>query len=130
MRTIEDLYCDLRASANRLIKSRSKHTGGSNYMKDRLIIRDMNSVVISESSIAATVTELGKRLGFAEIAEAGIPVFTHYSLVTDNPVGTRYAKARGEWYVISNCPVAVVACGLNDLFDKLNVRLIADVVDR
>lgn len=130
IRTIDELYRDLRKDANRYIRQRAKHTGGSNYMHDLLIIRDKDKTVLSESSIADTMTALGRMLGFATIADAGVRLKTKYKLVTTETNSDSYVKANSSWYVISKTPVVVVAEALNELFDKLNSRLIAYVVDR
>ena len=58
----------LRSRENNLIRSLSKHTGGTNRMHDRLVIRDKdNKVIINESSIFDTLCTLGRLIGFDKI---------------------------------------------------------------
>lgn len=129
MKTLKELYKELRQRANIDINNRGKYTGGSNYMRDRLQIFNENKLYINENSIYETLIRLSKEIPFEEMAK--IQLNDRYFLVTDaeNP-SSKYKAAKGGWWVISNFPVVRVATALNELFDRLENRFIAKITER
>ena len=102
-------------------------------MHNRLIIRDKDKLVINESSIFATLCALGRLVGFDKIESAGVVVRKGrecYKLIRSDDKSHCYTcDVLGRW-VLSNAPVPSVALALNELFDKINERYIASIVDR
>ena len=133
LQTFHDLYVMLRDNENKKINSRAKYTGGSDFMHNRLIIRDKDKLVINESSIFAILCALGRLVGFDKIESAGVVVRKGrecYKLIRSDDKSHCYTcDVPGRW-VLSNAPVPSVALALNELFDKINERYIASIVDR
>lgn len=132
LRTIHELYTALRQEENRKIQSRAKHTGGTNFMRDHLIIRDKGKTVIDESSIFDTLCKIGNIFGFDSIADSNITASKgrdEYYLVKSCSTSDRYKLCHG-WHVLSKIPVVSVALALNEYFELANAKFIASVVDR
>lgn len=133
VKTIDDLYSELRAQQMLHLKARSVYTGGTDYMRNRLIIRDKDKTVIDESSVYNTILVLGRKLGFDAIDAAGVEAKKgrySYRLVCSSTASESYKRHNSGWYVLSNVPVVSAAVALNELFELLNVRYIACVLDR
>lgn len=132
LRSINELYTALRQEENYKIQYRGKHTGGSNYMRDRLIIRDKDKTVIDESSIFDTLCKVGKMVGFGILAESNVKASKgkfNYNLVKSSTMSDCYKRCQG-WHVLADIPVVSVALALNEFFERTDAKLIASVVDR
>lgn len=132
--TINDLYKTLRQQENSSIRQRAhaQHTGGTNYMYYRLIIRDKDKTIIDESSIFDTLCKIGKIVGFDTLADSNITVSKgkyNYHLVKSN-TDSNYYKIYQNWFILANVPVISVAIALNEFFDLTESRLIASIVNR
>lgn len=133
IKTVDELYSILRAEEDNRTRSRSGHTGGTDYMRNRLIIRDKDRTVIDESNIFDTLVAVGRLIGFDKIYTAGVMAQKgrfNYKLVRHSTLSECYKRDTSGWMVLSNIPVVSAALALNHLFDKLNARYIASVVDR
>lgn len=131
-RSIKDLYTALRQEENYKIQYRGKSTGGTNYMRDRLIIRDKDKTVINESSIFETLCKIGNIVGFTTLANSRVVASKgkfNYALVKGNTASNYYRLHQG-WYVLADIPVVSVAVALNEFFEHTEAKLIASVVDR
>lgn len=133
LKTIGELYAILRADEDRKIRSRESYTGGSDFMRNRLIIRDKDKTVIDKSNVFDTLAALGRLIGFDKINEADICAKNRtydYKLIRRVTKSAFYKHDTSGWYILANAPVTSVALALNELFNKLNARYIAAVVDR
>lgn len=129
MRTVRELCAELRIEENKKIKARGRYTGGSDKMKNRLQIFNVDKLFINENSIFQTLKVLGRTIPFEEMAAT--PLSQYYNLATNNPdPAPKYKEAGGGWFVIADYPVVRVAMVLNELFDRLESRFIAKVADR
>lgn len=127
-----NLYSALRQDANNKIAARRKYTGGTNFMRDQLVIKKRDSVIRDTGSVYDILCQLGNQIGFDTIINSGvkIPVGTYgYPLVKTNSNADCYTQYR-NWYVLSNMTVTSVALTLNELFEQCNINLIATVEDR
>lgn len=127
------LYTALREEENKKIKSKSKHTGGTDYMQFRLIIRDRKRVIIDETSVFSTLCILGRKIGFDVMAESTVIAKkqgSKFRLVSKEEEKSKYTRIESGWYVLSNIPVPSAALALNELFESIQVDYIASIVDR
>ena len=132
IKTMSELYSELRSEENKIIKSRTI-AGGTDYMRNRLIIRNKEGIVIDESSIFDTLVALGRLIGFEKIDTADVWVRKGkygYRLVRRSTNSNCYRSDTSGWMVLSNAPVISVALALNQLFDQLNLRYIATIDNR
>lgn len=131
---IDKLYSALRSEENKIIKSMSKHTGGTNRMRDRLVIQDRHKkMIINESSIFDTLCTLGRLIGFDKIEASDIMVkkgLYDYRLIRRSTTSNSYKRDNAGRWILSDAPVASVALALNYLFDTINARCVATILPR
>ena len=102
-------------------------------MRNRLIIREKDKTVIDETNVYDTLVAIGRRIGFKAIHATGVDAKKgrfNYRLVRRFTNSDCYKLHSNGWYVLSNMPVVSAAIVLNELFETLNIRFIACVIDR
>jgi hypothetical protein len=128
--TKSDSFRVRRADINKRIRASQRHSSGTNYNKERIMVTMPDRTVISHTSGIDTFAEVLRHIGFSRVEALGKLHYNKYPLVTREDIGGKYREETLGWYVLSNCPNTLKAIYINEIADALDEPIVAEIIPK
>lgn len=128
IRNINEYFREERIKANYEAENRNKLTKNNTH-KDVLLINTGLAGFVKCSDAIDTMCEVIRSIGFDTVAALNIMV-SNRPLLTKTPQHSGYRKENSGWYLLSNFPNVKKVVTLNEIFNRLDLRLVARIDTR
>lgn len=130
VRLISDLFREERERANAHIRALRKTPMGKTLNTLNIMVVWKDGKVVQNKSANTTFFETVYRLGYNEVANSGVLFGGKYPVCTRRPETQTYSEHTAGWYILDRIANTKKALLLNELAEKLNVCLYAQLIDK
>lgn len=125
-----EYYRSRRAEINESLRYQLRNKSGQNLNKDRLMVRMPDGKVIAEAAAIDTFAAVLRHFGFENVDGAGILHYGKYPLVSRSNIAGKYKEDTRGWFVLSDCYNKLKAIYINELADRFDSSVIAELTEK